>query len=126
MLSPNLVILYVNDARRSAGFYARLLDWEAVEATADFALFAPTPAFRLGVWSRHEVQPKVSGTPFSGGGEIAIPVADAAQVDRLYADWSAQQVAVAQPPVMMDFGYTFTVLDPDGHRLRIYAPSGTD
>jgi hypothetical protein len=23
----------------------------------------------------------------------------------------------------MDFGYTFVALDPDGHRLRVYAPA---
>lgn len=123
MLNPNLVIFYVNDARRSAEFYAGLFDWVALESTDSFALFAPTPAFRLGVWSRYDVQPNVSGTQLSGCGEVAIPVADAAQVDALYADWSARQVAVAQAPVMMDFGYTFTVLDPDGHRLRVYAPA---
>lgn len=126
MLNPNLVILYVNDARRSTDFYTGLLDCVPVEATEHFALFALNPAFRFGVWSRSAVQPKVSGTQLSGGGEIAIPVADAAQVDALYADWSARQIAVAQAPVMMEFGYTFTVLDPDGHRLRIYAPSGAN
>jgi predicted enzyme related to lactoylglutathione lyase len=31
-------------------------------------------------------------------------------------------VAIAQKPVEMDFGYTFTALDPDGHRLRVFAP----
>ncbi len=123
MLNPNLVILYVNDARRSTDFYTGLFDCVPVEATEHFALFALNPAFRFGVWSRSDVQPKVSGTQLSGGGEIAIPVADAAQVDALYADWSARQIALAQAPVMMDFGYTFTVLDPDGHRLRVYAPA---
>ncbi len=126
MLNPNLVILYVNDARRSTDFYTGLLDCVPVEATEHFALFALNPAFRFGVWSRSDVQPKVSGTQSSGGGEIAIPVADVAQVDALYADWSARQIAVAQAPVMMEFGYTFTVLDPDGHRLRIYASSGAN
>ena len=29
----------------------------------------------------------------------------------------------SQPPVAMEFGQTFTALDPDGHRLRIYCPA---
>jgi len=28
---------------------------------------------------------------------------------------------VAQKPVDMDFGHTFVALDPDGHRLRVFA-----
>jgi predicted enzyme related to lactoylglutathione lyase len=27
---------------------------------------------------------------------------------------------VAQKPTDMDFGRTFVVLDPDGHRIRVY------
>ena len=25
-------------------------------------------------------------------------------------------------PTAMDFGFTFVALDPDGHRLRVFAP----
>ena len=31
---------------------------------------------------------------------------------------------VLQQPTAMDFGYTFTVQDPDGHRVRVFAPAG--
>lgn len=36
-------------------------------------------------------------------------------------------LSIAQAPVAMDFGMTFVALDPDGHRLRVFAPahSGT-
>jgi hypothetical protein len=30
---------------------------------------------------------------------------------------------VLQRPVDLDFGRTFVVLDPDGHRLRVFAPA---
>jgi hypothetical protein len=29
-----------------------------------------------------------------------------------------------QPPTDMDFGRTFVALDPDGDRLRVFAPAG--
>jgi hypothetical protein len=29
---------------------------------------------------------------------------------------------IAQAPTAMDFGMTFVALDPDGHRLRVFAP----
>ena len=31
---------------------------------------------------------------------------------------------VEASPTFMDFGYTFTAKDPDGHRLRVFAPGG--
>jgi len=31
---------------------------------------------------------------------------------------------IAQPLTQMDFGYTFVALDPDGHRLRVFAAPG--
>ena len=44
------------------------------------------------------------------------------RVDELFADWGARKLTVAQAPEEMDFGYTFVVLDPDQHRLRVFAP----
>jgi len=48
-------------------------------------------------------------------------VTDAAQVDALHADWRERGLAILQDPQMLDFGYTFTAADPDGHRLRVFA-----
>ena len=31
-------------------------------------------------------------------------------------------LAIAQAPATLDFGHTFVALDPDGHRLRVFAP----
>ena len=36
---------------------------------------------------------------------------------------AAQGARVTQPPAAMGFGRAFTVLDPDGHRLRPYVPA---
>ena len=30
---------------------------------------------------------------------------------------------IIQEPTKMDFGFTFTAADPDGHRLRVFNPS---
>ena len=43
-------------------------------------------------------------------------------VTATHAAWSGLGVRVIQPPVRQDFGYTFVALDPDGHRLRVFAP----
>ena len=39
-----------------------------------------------------------------------------------HARWQGLGVPVIQAPTEMDFGLTFTALDPDGHRLRVFAP----
>ena len=34
----------------------------------------------------------------------------------------ASGLPIVQKPTAMDFGHTFVALDPDGHRLRVFAP----
>lgn len=121
MLDPNFVLLYVDNPAASAAFYADLLGRSPVEASPTFAMFALASGLRLGLWSRHTVEPAAAAA--GGGAELGFPVADAAAVDALHADWRARGLPVAQAPTAMDFGHTFVALDPDGHRLRVFAPA---
>jgi catechol 2,3-dioxygenase-like lactoylglutathione lyase family enzyme len=120
MLEPNFAILYVKSPAASAAFYTELLGHPPVDASPNFAMFALASGVMLGLWARHNVQPAANG---SGGGELAFAVADPAAVNAAHADWTRRGLAIAQPPVQMDFGFTFTATDPDGHRLRVFAPS---
>ena len=117
---PNFILLYVESPAQSAAFYANLLGRAAVESSPTFAMFALASGVMLGLWARHTVEPAASG---SGGGEIAFTVADPAAVEAVHADWRRAGLAIAQPPTRMDFGHTFVALDPDGHRLRVFAPA---
>lgn len=119
-MNPNFVILYVDNPPESAAFYQDLLGRAPVESSATFALFVLDAGFKLGLWSRHTVEPATQAT--GGGNELCLAVDGRQQVDALYADWGARRLTVAQAPVQMDFGYTFVVLDPDQHRLRVFAP----
>ena len=121
MPEPNLNILYVDNPPASAAFYAGLLGLKAIETSPTFVMFALESGAMLGLWSRHTVQP--AATAMGGGGELALAVADAGEVRALHADWSKRGLKIAQAPVDMDFGHTFVALDPDGHRLRVFAPS---
>lgn len=121
MSDPNFVILYVDSPVTSAAFYADLLGKLPVEASPTFAMFALQSGVMLGLWSRHTVEPAAAG--LGGGGELAFTTADAAAVRTTHADWSGRGMAIVQPPTELDFGYTFVALDPDGHRLRVFAPS---
>jgi predicted enzyme related to lactoylglutathione lyase len=73
----------------------------------------------LGLWSRDTVEPKAASK--AGAGEVAFTVADATVVNATHADWLKRGLTIAQAPTQMDFGHTFVALDPDGHRLRVFA-----
>src|SRR4051794_13037280 len=114
----SLAILYVDSPERSAAFYSALLEQAPIESSPTFAMFALPGGAKLGLWSRHTVEPAAQAT--GGGGELAFTAAD---IDEVHADWAARGLAIAQPPTEMDFGRTFVALDPDGHRLRVFAPA---
>jgi catechol 2,3-dioxygenase-like lactoylglutathione lyase family enzyme len=119
MPNPNFVVLYVDSPEASAGFYRGLLGREPVETSPTFVLFALESGLMLGLWSRHTVEPAAIAA--GGGSELAFTVDDAAAVEATFADWRGRAVAIAQKPTDMDFGRTFVALDPDGHRLRVFA-----
>ncbi|WP_395701893.1 VOC family protein [Aquabacterium sp.] len=120
---PNFTLLYVADPAASAAFYQRLLGKPPVEASPTFAMFALGSGTMLGLWRRDTVQPAATGAP--GAGELAFALQGGrAAVDAAQAAWQAQGIALLQPATAMDFGYTFTAQDPDGHRLRVFAPEG--
>jgi catechol 2,3-dioxygenase-like lactoylglutathione lyase family enzyme len=121
MTDPNFVILYVKDPSASTAFYADVLGRPPVEASPTFAMFALSSGLMLGLWSRENVEPAANAS--AGGAELAITVADADAVRAVHADWGRRKLPIAQAPTAMDFGYTFVALDPDGHRLRVFAPA---
>lgn len=120
MADPNFILLYVKSPAASAAFYAGLLGKPPVEASATFAMFALESGVMLGLWAAHTVQPPATAP---GGGEIAFSVSDAGAVRALHEAWQARGLPVVQPLTDMDFGHTFVALDPDGHRLRVFAPA---
>ena len=117
---PNLVILYVDSVATSARFYTDLIGKAPVESSPTFTMFA-LPGIMLGLWSRHTVAPAAAAAP--GAAEIAFTVADRDSAGKVYADWGARGLRIAQAPTDLDFGHTFVALDPDGHRLRVFAPA---
>ena len=117
-----LVVLYVKDVAVSVAFYRDLLGAAPVESSAHFAMF-PMPPVMLGLWARSEVKPEPAGHP--GALEIDFRAANAEAVRNTHADWVKKGLKIAQTPVELDFGWTFMALDPDGHRLRVLAPTSS-
>jgi catechol 2,3-dioxygenase-like lactoylglutathione lyase family enzyme len=120
---PNFsfVLLYVENPPASAKFYAGLLDVPIIDQSPTFAMLPLREGVMLGLWARSGVEPRPTALP--GGGEVAFTVADPAAVSEVHADWSNRGLSIAQVPTKMDFGTTFVALDPDGHRLRVFAPA---
>lgn len=115
----NTLLLYVHDAAASARFYTTLLGQQPIEASPTFAIFILPSGLALGLWNKEGVQP--APTTAGGGSELGFKVKDGAAVDAAHADWQAKGATIALPPTELDFGRSFVALDPDGHRLRVYA-----
>jgi predicted enzyme related to lactoylglutathione lyase len=122
MSNVKFILLYVENVERSAEFYARLLERPVVESSPTFAMIPAGDGLMLGLWRRDGVEPPATAP---GGGEIAIALKDDSAVEAAHKRWSADGVRIGQKPTRMDFGYTFVGLDPDGHRIRAFAPAGS-
>ena len=120
MPPSHFILLYVDQPEASARFYAKLLDRPPIESSPTFAMFALGDGLMLGLWSRSTVEPRPTTNP--GASELAFTMASDADVDAAHVRWRGQGLPIAQPPTRMDFGYTCVGLDPDGHRLRAFAP----
>jgi predicted enzyme related to lactoylglutathione lyase len=119
VFDPNFAILYVQSVETSVAFYERVLGRPPVEASPSYAMFALASGVMLGLWDRAGVVP-AAGT--GGSSELAIAVPGAAVVDATFREWAAWACRIAQEPTDLDFGRAFLALDPDGHRLRVFAP----
>jgi catechol 2,3-dioxygenase-like lactoylglutathione lyase family enzyme len=120
MSDPGYVLLYVDEPAASAAFYTRVLGRDPVESSPSFVMFVLASGVKLGLWARSGVSPTPTG---HGGSELAFALDDRAAVDAMHADWAGRGVPIAQAPVDLDFGRAFLALDPDGHRLRVFAPA---
>ena len=121
MIDINFVLLYVESPKQSEAFYAGIFGRPAIESSPTFVMFAMSSGLMLGLWGRDGVKPAANAP---GGGEIALAVENADAVDARCAEWRARGLNIVQTPTEMEFGRTFVALDPDGHRLRVFAPAG--
>lgn len=121
-MRPDCLILYVNSPAESVLFYRTLLGREPVEQSPNFAMFMLNDRTMLGLWAAHDVQP--AGPHRGGGAEIGITVPADDDVRAAVAAWQASGWPVLQAPTAMDFGFTAVTADPDGHRVRVFRPTG--
>ena len=73
----------------------------------------------LRLWAAHAAPLQATA---SGGEKIAFAMHGVSTVSALHDDWRAKGLKSVPAPAAMDFGFTFVALDPNGHRLRGFAP----
>jgi len=118
MAIPNYVLLAVAAPQQSAELYTKILDAQPVESSKTFVLYVLPGGFKVGLWSADEMHPIPRP---AGGSELSFSLADEDAVRETYEAWTRLGLKVEQELTHMDFGYTFVVSDPDGHRLRPFA-----
>lgn len=121
MTDFNFVLLYVKNPAASSAFYRDLLERPIVQSSPKFAMLPLRKEVMLGLWQREDVEPRADDE--TGGSEVAFNVANADAVRATHDAWKARGLKIAQEPTAMNFGHTFVALDPDGHRLRVFAPA---
>ncbi len=120
MRTLNYLLLAVRDPQKSAALYTRLLGRAPVESSASFVLYVLPSGLKIGLWIASEIRPEPK-TP--GGVEISFAEESRRAVLDTYEEWRGLGLRVVQEPTDMDFGFTFVVEDPDGHRLRPFVLS---
>lgn len=128
MQSPDLLLLYVTDVHKSAGFYRHLLNREPQADFPTYVAFSLDGGFTLALWSAERAaeelarQKATANLPPAATGnrfELAFQVKDDEAVETMYSDWLRRGIQIAQEPMTAVFGRTFVGLDPDGHRIRV-------
>lgn len=115
---PNLVLFYVSNIEKSTHFYSELLTAHPIHTEPDYVMFLLKSGLRLGLWSQNSAQP--APTTLGGGSELAILVGSEQTIDELFGNYRNKDFKIIQEPTHMDFGYTFVICDPDGHRIRFF------
>ncbi len=119
MNHPDNMMLYVANPEASATFYAELFGIQPVEQSPTFVLFILQSGLKLSLWSKHTVQPVPAKS--GGGCEFSMRVETRDAVNALYEKWRDLKADILMAPVQLEFGWSFVIADPDGHRLRVYA-----
>lgn len=120
MLTPNLLLFYVQSPMESAAFYEKIFKIKPVASFPTYVAFSFTNGLIFSLWS-------TQATNFVSGGqghrsELAFIVQNEDQVRALRNSWKELDVQIEQDLHEAAFGLTFVALDPDGHRIRVCIP----
>ncbi len=98
------------------------IDFYSIDFDCEQTLLSPTFA-ALTFASNVKITLKQSDalTPTGGGTELSIAMTGKQALENLYKEWKAKGIQFEQAPEESVFGINFVAIDPDGHRIRIFA-----
>lgn len=120
MLTPNLLLFYVEDPLQSALFYEKIFSIKPVATFPTYVAFSFENGFTFSLWSLHAKDFVSSGTGHRS--ELSFLVENENAVRLIRKQWEELGVAIEQDLHEAAFGLTFVALDPDGHRIRVCIP----
>ena len=120
MLSPNLLLCYVNDPIKSAEFYEKIFQQKPVAAFPTYVAFSFPNGLTFSLWSTTAKDFVSSGSGHRS--ELAFMVPTEEEVRHLRVTWEELGVKIEQDLFEAVFGLNFVALDPDGHRIRVCIP----
>ena len=120
MLSPNLLLFYVQDPIKSAEFYEKIFNLKPVAAFPTYVAFSFPSGLTFSLWSTSAKDFVSAGT--GNRSELAFMVPEESEVRRLRESWGKWGVTIEQDLFEAAFGLNFVAIDPDGHRIRVCIP----
>ena len=113
-------LLAVADPLKSADLYAKIFGVAPADTAPTFSMLVLPSGMKIGLWLKDDVEPKATAP---GGIEMSFTEPDRDAVAARAEAFRKLGLRILQEPTDMDFGFTFTAADPDGHRLRVFAPN---
>ncbi len=122
MFTIDSMVLYVEDIQRSMGFYAKAFECEPKQLSPTFAVVEFANNAKVTLKQSNALTPV--STVKGGGTELSIPVADKKSFDEIYDIWKEYGFTFEQEREESVFGVNFVAVDPDQHRIRVFASVG--
>ncbi|WP_417552257.1 hypothetical protein [Marinomonas fungiae] len=113
----NGFVLYVASLSQSICLYSELLQQSPTRQSDDFALFMTPAGQALRLWQQDRVIPATEAS--AGGVEIVLSVDSIAELEAQWLRWQSLGLEPIQTIETLSFGETFTMIDSDGHRVRL-------
>lgn len=119
MLAIDSIVLYVEDVQLSMSFYERVFECQPKLLSPTFAVVEFAENVKITLKQADALTP--SSQVRGGGTELSIPATSRIELDNLFEQWKKLSVVFAQEREKSVYGVNFVALDPDGHRLRVFA-----
>ncbi|MCG7497306.1 VOC family protein [Vibrio sp. Of7-15] len=119
MFKLDSFVLYVANIEASKNFYSEIFECEGQVLSPTFVSFSLDTNITVQLKQLDNVSPSADIT--GGGTELSLVAKSQQALRTLYEQWENKGIQFLQTPTELVFGLTFVAIDPDGHRIRVFA-----